>query len=149
MSKSPLTSVQKRAGALLSRDESVALHFGNAAAEYESARNACALIDIGDRTQIEITGNDRATFLHNFCTNDIKALQPGEGCEAFITNVKGRVLGPRNDRQSRSAPPRSGKRTLAFYPHSRSSCRDSPSRCPTTTRSFTTSSRFRDRMTSI
>lgn len=51
------------------------------------------VFDLSDRTQIEITGVDRAKFLHGFCTNDIKSLQPGQGCEAFLTNIKGRVLG--------------------------------------------------------
>lgn len=45
------------------------------------------------RTHIEVTGTDRAKFLHNFCTNDILKLSPGQGCEAFICNVKGRVIG--------------------------------------------------------
>jgi len=45
------------------------------------------------RTHIELTGTDRAKFLHNFCTNDILKLSPGQGCEAFICNVKGRVIG--------------------------------------------------------
>lgn len=45
------------------------------------------------RTQIEVTGRDRVKFLHSFCTNDIKKLQPGQGCEAFVTNVNGKVLG--------------------------------------------------------
>ena len=51
------------------------------------------VFDLSDRTQIELTGSDRAKFLHGFCTNDIKGLQPGQGCEAFLTNIKGRVLG--------------------------------------------------------
>ncbi len=45
------------------------------------------------RTQIEVSGRDRVKFLHSFCTNDIKKLQPGQGCEAFVTNVNGKVLG--------------------------------------------------------
>lgn len=45
------------------------------------------------RSHIELTGRDRASFLHNFCTNDITSLKPGQGCEAFLCNVKGRVLG--------------------------------------------------------
>lgn len=49
--------------------------------------------DLRDRSQIEVTGADRATFLHGFCTNDIKSLRPGTGCEAFFTNIKGRVVG--------------------------------------------------------
>src|SRR5688572_19506571 len=66
---------------------------GDPAAEYRAAREAAALFGVSDRTQIEIAGSDRVKLLHNFCTNDIKRLQPGDGCEAFITNVKGRVLG--------------------------------------------------------
>ena len=52
-----------------------------------------AVYDLSDRTQIEVTGRDRATLLHGFCTNDIKRLKAGDGCEAFLTNIKGRVLG--------------------------------------------------------
>lgn len=51
------------------------------------------LFNVSDRVQIEITGRDRVKFLHSFCTNDIKKLQPGQGCEAFVTNVNGKVLG--------------------------------------------------------
>lgn len=51
------------------------------------------LFDVSSRTQIEVTGRDRVKFLHSFCTNDIKKLQPGQGCEAFVTNVNGKVLG--------------------------------------------------------
>ena len=45
------------------------------------------------RTLIELTGSDRASFLNNFCTNDVASLCPGQGCEAFITNVQGKILG--------------------------------------------------------
>ncbi len=51
------------------------------------------LFDLSDRTQLELTGNDRAKFLHGFCTNDIKSLTPGQGCEAFVCNIQGKVLG--------------------------------------------------------
>ena len=51
------------------------------------------LFELSDRTQLEVTGRDRVKFLHSFCTNDIKKLQPEQGCEAFVTNVNGKVLG--------------------------------------------------------
>jgi folate-binding protein YgfZ len=54
---------------------------------------AARLFDLSDWSQIEITGRDRQSLLHGFCTNDIKRLAPGEGCEAFIANIKGRVIG--------------------------------------------------------
>lgn len=42
--------------------------------------------------RLRATGRDRAKFLHNFCTNNIKAMEPGTACEAFFTDVKAHVL---------------------------------------------------------
>jgi tRNA-modifying protein YgfZ len=61
--------------------------------QYAAIRSGAALISLLGRSQIEITGADRATFLHGFCTGDIKKLQPGRGCEAFITNHQGKAAG--------------------------------------------------------
>jgi len=61
----------------------------------EAARAAATnvvVFNVSQRTQIEITGSDRARFLHGFTSNDIKALKPGQGCETFITNLKGKVV---------------------------------------------------------
>lgn len=77
----------------MTADLAFEMHRCNAANEYRGAVTAAAVFDLSDRTQIEITGRDRASFLHNFCTNDIKRLKPGEGCEAFLTNIKGRIVG--------------------------------------------------------
>ncbi len=41
---------------------------------------------------LRLTGADRQSWLHNFCTADIKSLEPGQGCEAFILNVKGKTM---------------------------------------------------------
>ena len=51
------------------------------------------LFDLGERTQLELTGGQRAKFLNGFCTNDVAGLSPGQGCEAFICNIQGKVLG--------------------------------------------------------
>ncbi|MCH2128544.1 MAG: hypothetical protein MK179_05340 [Pirellulaceae bacterium] len=45
------------------------------------------------RTVIDLHGNDRASFLNNFCTHDVVSLLPGQGCEAFLTSVQGKILG--------------------------------------------------------
>ncbi len=58
----------------------------------KSAIDGAALFSLPGRTQIEISGADRASFLHNFCTNHIKGLSTGQGCEAFVTSIKGRIL---------------------------------------------------------
>ena len=68
------------------------LEYGDPLGEFGSLCDGAAVTDAGRRTVIELTGSDNAKYLHNFCTNDIKALGNGEGCEAFLTNVKGRIL---------------------------------------------------------
>src|SRR5262245_61614792 len=62
-------------------------------AQYRALTQGSGLVDLSDRTQVEFTGSDRATFLHNLCTNQIRELPAGSGCEAFVLNVKGHVVG--------------------------------------------------------
>ncbi len=70
----------------------VPAHFGNVRAEYDAATDEVGLHDRSYRGLIEITGGDRAGWLHNLTTNDIKSLTPGLGRYAFALNIKGRVL---------------------------------------------------------
>jgi tRNA-modifying protein YgfZ len=46
-----------------------------------------------DRVRLEVTGPDRAKFLQNLTTNDVKRLPIGRGCEAFVTSLQGKTLG--------------------------------------------------------
>ncbi len=99
-STSDLRDHQREAGAVFAAASPTSidvnglpLHFGNPREEYAAAATCAALLDWSDHGLIELTGNDRVTFLHGFCTNDIKRLTTGKGCEAFVTNVKGRILG--------------------------------------------------------
>jgi folate-binding protein YgfZ len=50
-------------------------------------------VDHSADTLLAITGADRTKILHNFCTNDIKGLTPGQGREAFITSAQGKTIG--------------------------------------------------------
>ncbi|HEX7449317.1 MAG TPA: hypothetical protein VF306_17310, partial [Pirellulales bacterium] len=61
-------------------------------AGYAALTGAVGLVDLAQRTRIELTGDDRATFLHNLSTNEIKRLSVGSGCEAFLLNARGHVL---------------------------------------------------------
>lgn len=49
-------------------------------------------VDLAWRGVIEMTGRDRVLFLHGMCTNDIKKLQPGQGCMAAIVNRQGKMV---------------------------------------------------------
>src|SRR5262245_33603044 len=65
---------------------------GEPAAEYAAAREHAALFDDSHRGKVELTGADAVTFLNNLCTNDVKNLAPGAGCEAFLTTAKAKVV---------------------------------------------------------
>lgn len=45
------------------------------------------------RTQIELAGDDRKSFLHGLTTNHIKRLEPWQGCETFLCNAQGKTIG--------------------------------------------------------
>lgn len=61
--------------------------------EHGALTHGAGLVDLTERTRIELTGDDRASFLHNLSTNGIKGLAVGSGCEAFLLNARGHVLG--------------------------------------------------------
>jgi folate-binding protein YgfZ len=59
----------------------------------QALREGIGYCDLSGRSQIELMGKDRAKVLHGLCTNDIKRLAPGDGCEAFLTNIQGKTSG--------------------------------------------------------
>ncbi len=61
--------------------------------EYQALKTGRAVVPLSGWSSIAVTGADRQAFLHNFCTNDVKRLVPGASCEAFFTNVKGKIVG--------------------------------------------------------
>ena len=63
----------------------------DAVAEYSAVRTGAGLIDRSDWGVIEVTGADRASFLHAMLSNDVKSLEPGQGCAAAMLDVHGKV----------------------------------------------------------
>ena len=70
----------------------IAMDYGNSAAEYRAARTRAALFDCSDSGKVEVAGRDAAGFLHNLCTNDVKRLEVGQGCEAFLTTSQAKTV---------------------------------------------------------
>jgi folate-binding protein YgfZ len=61
--------------------------------EFEAMAAHVGLVDRSDRVRLKITGPDRAKFLHNLTTNEIKRMAVGRGCEAFVTSPQGKTIG--------------------------------------------------------
>jgi folate-binding protein YgfZ len=66
--------------------------FGNDGAEYSAALSDAAVFDQSHHGKVEVSGADAAAFLHNLCTNDIRGLRPGQGCEAFLTTGQAKIV---------------------------------------------------------
>src|SRR5438067_2237212 len=90
----PLYEAAGRAGAVFTEDAGwvVPAHFGDPAHEYERARSGAVLFDRSHQGKVELAGADAAAFLHNLCSNDIRNLSPGAGCETFLLTAKARVV---------------------------------------------------------
>jgi folate-binding protein YgfZ len=65
--------------------------YGDPAAEHAAVRGSAGIIDRRDHGLLEVTGRDRAKFLHAMLTNDIAGLAPGQGCSATLLDVHGKV----------------------------------------------------------
>jgi aminomethyltransferase len=63
---------------------------------YEALRENAAWLELAGRGKIRMTSEDRVRLLHAMTTNNVQALQPGEGCYAFFLNAQGRILGDVN-----------------------------------------------------
>ena len=61
--------------------------------DYELVTSGSGYVELSGCSTLRVTGEDRSKFLHNFCTNDINRLLPGERCEAFLPDVKGKIVG--------------------------------------------------------
>jgi folate-binding protein YgfZ len=61
-------------------------------AQVAAGRTGAVYMDRPTWGRVRVTGRDRATFLHNLTTNDIKALTPGHGCSAVVINQRAQIL---------------------------------------------------------
>lgn len=62
-------------------------------AQYEALTNGCGFAKLDGWSVLEFSGDDRKSFLHSFCTADIKGLDDGHVTEAFVLDGKGKALG--------------------------------------------------------
>jgi folate-binding protein YgfZ len=90
----PLAAMHLRAGAKMGVWFGCALpdDFGDAAAEFRSARTSVALIDKNYRAYLSFTGPDRVRYLNAILTNNIKDLSNGQGIVSLLLNPQGHIL---------------------------------------------------------
>src|SRR6478752_2956260 len=59
---------------------------------YQAARERAARLDRADRGRIVVSGADRASYLQGLLTNDVAALEAGQGCYAAYLTAQGRMI---------------------------------------------------------
>jgi len=72
-------------------DKGAVWHFGEVAKEQRALAEGKAWADLSHRAVIEISGEDRLTWLHSLTTQHLENLKPGEWKEALILDPQGRV----------------------------------------------------------
>lgn len=66
--------------------------YGDTLAEYEAVKKRVALADLSDRGKLRLGGKEHLKFLQGMLTNDVLALENGQGMYAAILTVKGRMV---------------------------------------------------------
>jgi folate-binding protein YgfZ len=66
--------------------------YGDVAAEHRAVMTGAGVIDRSMLGKATVTGRDRAAFLQGMLSNDVKALQPGQGCPAAFLDAHGKVV---------------------------------------------------------
>jgi folate-binding protein YgfZ len=59
---------------------------------YDEARSSAVVVDRSGEGRLRLTGADRVSWLQGLVTNDVAALQPGEGCYAAYLTPQGRMI---------------------------------------------------------
>lgn len=92
MSDASWLALQRSWGAHWTDLSAVPESYGDASREYAGFDHGAVLIDQTQRAQIELSGPDAASFLHNLCTQDIRGLADGSGAEALLLDARGHIL---------------------------------------------------------
>jgi folate-binding protein YgfZ len=70
----------------------VALHFGDAEAEYQGLRSGAVIVDRSQRGRLRLSGGKAAEMLTGLVTNDVVALPAGHGLYAAALTPKGKIV---------------------------------------------------------
>lgn len=72
-------------------DDSGVQHYGAPTREQRALARGTALVELGDRAVIEMTGPDRLTWLDSITSQAVAQLEPGTSTELLVLDPQGRV----------------------------------------------------------
>ena len=59
--------------------------------QYSYLRRSVGVLDVSSRSRVCVTGADRQRFINGQVTNNVKDLEPGQGCYAALVTAKGKM----------------------------------------------------------
>jgi folate-binding protein YgfZ len=91
--ETPLIEAHRATGARIGEYSGVALPeaYSDLEREYRAARQSVALFDTSWYAVLALTGRDRVKYLHAISSNNIQALEIGQGTLALLLNPQGRI----------------------------------------------------------
>jgi len=94
MKHSPLHSQHESLGAKFEPvgDWEMPAHYGDPIAEHLMVRKGVGIADLSHRGLLQVTGDDRVTWLQSIISNDILPLQTGQWLYSSIMSHKGKIL---------------------------------------------------------
>ena len=94
MKHSPLHSQHESLGAQFepTGEWEVSAHYGDPVAEHLAVRKGVGIADLSHRGLLQVTGDDRVTWLQSIISNDILPLQTGQWLYSSFMSHKGKML---------------------------------------------------------
>lgn len=86
-----LHDTQAAQGAVFAPD-GIPLHFGSQLAEYQAALAGAVIMDRSHEARLKLTGATALDLMNRISTNDLTAMNPGEGRPTIFTNPNARIL---------------------------------------------------------
>ena len=94
MKQSSLHSLHKTLGTQLGPigEWEMPAHYGDPVSEHLAIRKGVGIADLSHRGLLQVTGDDRVTWIQSIISNDILPLQPGQWLYSSFMSAKGKIL---------------------------------------------------------
>ena len=99
MKTTPLYPIHEQLGATFAEkhlDWNIPTQFTDAVSEHLAVRNNVGITDVSYRGRHQLTGEDRAKFLHRIISNDVESLTTGQGTYAMLLTHRGKIIADLN-----------------------------------------------------
>ena len=99
MKTTPLHHIQENLGATFAEKHHgwhIAAEFTDPVSEHHTVRKSVGIADISYRSRHQLTGDDRAQFLHRIISNDVESLAAGQGTYAMLLTHRGKIIADLN-----------------------------------------------------